>query len=94
MSPQNLESLLATFTTKSVSELLTSFTQTRTSPRGEPFTLLTNMTVNSQLLVRVADLYAYDLTTPVSRASAGLIETGISTRLQEMSAAGKYSLFF
>jgi len=61
------------------------------TPRGVPFNLLTNLTANTHLL-RVADLYAYDLTTPLSRSDIRTFETILSSRLQEMSISGKYLL--
>ena len=61
------------------------------TPRGVPFRPLVNVTANKQLL-RGADLYSYDVRTPVSWTDVGEIETKVSRTLQEMPVLGKYAL--
>jgi len=61
------------------------------TPRGVPFTVLTDMSAIRRL-IRVADLHAFDVNTPLSPASSRVIENRLSARLQEMAASGQYSL--
>jgi len=64
-------------------------------PRGLPFKP-SNDTAhlnNKKRLLRVADLYAYDLTTPVARANLRTFEYRIANALQDMSSISSKYLF-
>jgi len=83
IQPEDFFAMVSNFSDISFSNVLT--------PRGVPFRPLVNVTANKQLL-RGADLYSYDVRTPVSWTDVGEIETKVSRTLQEMPVLGKYAL--